>query len=129
MTSLPVFMQAVKELFVAGPHRCRLVQDYHIEALEVRPVLPKGFPYKPLQPVATDCTGTVFLGNSQAEPCIVLVVIFVKNRKHHVAATLCFFEDAAVGGRIKKPASPSEAAVRHSAGCGNFFRWIVTADY
>lgn len=124
MTSLPMFVQAVKKHFIAGPHRRGLVQHHHVEAPEDRMGVPKGFPDDPLQPVAADCGTTVFFGNCQTKPCFRPAVFFVKNRKHLIAATFCFLEDAAVRGRVKKPAAPSEAAVHHRACCWNVFRWI-----
>ncbi len=124
MTSLPMFVQAVKKHFIAGPHRRGLIQHHHVETPEYLKGVPKGFPDDPLQPVAADCGTTVFFGYCQTKPRLQLTVCFVKNRKHLIAATFCFFEDAAVRGRIKKPAAPPEAAVPHRACCWNVFRWI-----
>jgi len=119
-----MFVQAVKKRLVAGPHRGRLVQDDHVEARKIRTMVPKRFPDDSLQPVTADSKTTIFFGNGQTKPCFGRTVFSVKNRKHLVAATFCFFEDAAIGGRILKPALPSEAAFRHHAFCWNFFRWI-----
>ena len=74
-------------------------------------MMPERLPYDSLQPVAADRQTAGLLGYSQAEPCFLCAIFFVKNRKHLVAAALCFFEDAAVSGRFKKPATPPEAAV------------------
>ncbi len=60
MTSLPMFVQAVKKHFIAGTHRRGLVQHYDVEAAEDLLGVPKGFPDDPLQPVAADCGTTVF---------------------------------------------------------------------
>ena len=129
MTSLPMLMQAVKKCLVAGSHRSRLVQDNHIKTFKVRTMVPKRFPDDPLQPVAADCGPAVFFGNRHTEPCFLLAIFFVKNRKHLVAAAFCLLEDVAVGGSIKKPAVPSETAPRHRACCWKFFRWIRGRGY
>jgi len=80
-------------------------------------MVPKGFSDDPLQPVAAHRKPTVFFGNRHTEPCFLPAILFVKNRKHLVAAALCVCEDAAVGGRVKKPAAPPEAAARRRACC------------
>ena len=119
-----MLMQAVKKGLVAGLHCSRLVQHDHIDALKRFTMVSKGFPDDAFQAIATDCKPAVLFGHGQTEPCFLLAVFFVKNRKHFVAAAFCFFEDAAVGGRIKKPGAPAEAAIRRLAWYWNFFRWI-----
>ncbi len=117
-----MLVQAVKKRLVAGPHCGRLIQHDHVKALKRFTMPPKGFPDDALQAVATDCKPAVLFGHGQTEPRFLLAVIFVKNRKHFVAAAFCFFEDTAVSGRIKKPGAPAEAAIRRLAWCWNFFR-------
>jgi len=110
-----MLMQAVKKRLVAGPHRSRLIQHDHVEALKRLTVVPKRFPDDALQTIAADREPAVLFGDGQTEPCFLLAVFFIKNRKHIVAAAFCFFEDTAVSGRIKKPGAPAEAAVRRLA--------------
>ena len=112
MTSLPVSVQAVKQDLVAGLRRCRLIQHDKIEAGKAGSMVPKRFPDHALQPVPPDCQPAVFFGYRQAEPRFVFADFPVKNRTPLVAAAFCFFEDAAIARSIKKPVSPSEAAVR-----------------
>ena len=122
MTSLPVFMQAVKKGLVAGSHRRRPIQNHYVETFEVRAVVSKRFPDRSLEAVAADREAAMFLGNGQTEPCFLPTIVLVENRKHLVATAFCFFEDATIRGSIKKPALPSEAAVRHRACYWDFFR-------
>ena len=110
-----MLVQAVKKRFVVGSHCGRLIQHNHIEALKRFTMLPKGFPDDAFQAISTNRKAAVLFGHGQTEPCFVLAVFFIKNRKHFVAAAFCFFEDAAVCGRIKKPGAPAEAANRRLA--------------
>jgi len=119
-----MLVQAVKKRLVAGPHCRRLVQYNDVEALQHFAMMPEGFPDDAFQAVTANGKPAVLFGHGQTEPCVLVAVFLVKNRKHFVAAAFCFIEDAAVSGRIKKPGAPAEAAICRLA-CGwNFFRWI-----
>jgi hypothetical protein len=106
-----VLLQAVKKGRIAGSRRRGLVEHHEVEALEAGPVKSKRFPDEALQPIAANGAATVFPGNGQAEPRLLTAVFFIKNRKHLVAASIRFPEDAAVGGRIRQPAAAPETAV------------------
>jgi len=117
-----MFMQAVKKCFVTGPHRGRAVQNDNIETLQVRAMVPKRLPDSSLQTIAANRRPAVFPGYGQAESRLLATIFCVENRKHFVAAAFCFLEDAVIRRRIRKPASPSEAAVHYRACWRIFFR-------
>ena len=77
--------------------------------------MPKGFPDRPLQAVATNCKFAVLFGNCQSQPRGPGAIAFVENRKHLVATAFRLLKDATKCRRIEKPIAPREAARRFRA--------------
>jgi hypothetical protein len=84
--------------------------------------MPKGFPDRPLQAVATNCKFAVPFGNCQTQPRGPRAIAFVKNRKHLVATAFRLLKDATKCGRIEKPISSPEATLRFRACYCDVFR-------
>jgi hypothetical protein len=86
---------AIEQLPVGGVFRGQLVDHDDIETGQFGLVLPERFPDNALYSVSAGCLPTVFLGNREAEPGDIRLVLSAKYRKPFVAATRCFFKYAA----------------------------------
>jgi len=120
--------QTIKKRPVAGPHGGRPIQDHDIQPRKLGAMAPERFPDHSLQAVAANRKPAEFLGDSQAEPCFLLAVVFVENRKHIVATAFCLLKDATIRGSIGKPVSPPETASLDRACCRLFFRGNCDRD-
>jgi hypothetical protein len=107
-----VFIDAGKQLFIAGLRGRRLGQNYNVYSGQVAALLAKTFSGQAPDPVAVSCTGYPLLGDSKAKPCCTGIIIPVQQRVKTVATPASIIKNTLVLGRFSQPVTAAEAECR-----------------